>query len=108
MPHVVTPAEIERCARVLADTASSPARVLMFGSYARGVANEQSDLDFLVIEQSVDSRMSESVRLREALPPLGVPVDVIVVSEEQAARRARMKGSMVATALAEGRVVAES
>jgi len=93
---------------VLADTASSPARVLMFGSYARGVANEQSDLDFLVIEQSVDSRMSESVRLREALPPLGVPVDVIVVSEEQAARRARMKGSMVATALAEGRVVAES
>ena len=80
----------------------------MFGSYARGVANEQSDLDFLVIEQSVDSRMSESVRLREALPPLGVPVDVIVVSEEQAARRARMKGSMVATALAEGRVVAES
>ncbi len=93
---------------MLADTASSPARVLMFGSYARGVANEQSDLDFLVIEQSVDSRMSESVRLREALPPLGVPVDVIVVSEEQAARRARMKGSMVATALAEGRVVAES
>jgi len=105
---VVTPAEIERCARVLADAAASPARVMMFGSYARGSAGEHSDLDFLVIEQHVESRVGESVRLREALPPLDVPVDVIVVSEEQAARRSQVKGSMVAAALAEGRVLAES
>jgi len=105
---VVSIAEIESCAKLLADAASSPARVLVFGSYARGGADEHSDLDFLVIEQDVASAKSESVLLRESLPPLGVPVDVIVVSEAQAVRRAQVKGSVVATALAEGRVLAES
>ena len=108
MTHVVTSAEIERCARLLADSASSPARVMMFGSCARGRADEHRDLDFLVIEQHVESRASESVRLRDALPPLDVSVDVIVYSQEQAARRALVKGSIVATTPGEGRVLAQS
>ena len=108
MTFMITTAEIEHCARLLADTASSPARVVIFGSYARGGATEQSDLDFLVIEKEVESSTRESVLLREVLPPLSVPVDVIVVSDEHAAQRAQVKGSMVATALAEGRVLAES
>jgi predicted nucleotidyltransferase len=105
---VVSEADIERCGRVLVDAASSPARVIVFGSYARGTADEGSDLDFLVIEQEVGSRAAESARLRELLPRLKVPVDVIVLSEKQASRRAHIRGSAVATALAEGRVVARS
>ncbi|MBA3572751.1 MAG: nucleotidyltransferase domain-containing protein [Pyrinomonadaceae bacterium] len=30
--------------------AAKPARVVLFGSYARGAATEDSDMDFLVIE----------------------------------------------------------
>jgi predicted nucleotidyltransferase len=101
-------AEIESCAKLLADAASSPARVMIFGSYARGGADEHSDLDFLVIEQDVASAKSESVLLRESLPPLGVAVDVIVVSEAQAMRRAQVKGSLIANALAEGLLLAQS
>ena len=101
-------AEIESCAKLLAAAASSPARVMIFGSYARGGADEHSDLDFLVIEQDVASAKSESVLLRESLPPLGVAVDVIVVSEAQAMRRAQVKGSLIANALAEGRLLAQS
>jgi uncharacterized protein len=105
----VVPADmIERAGRILADAAGSPARVLLFGSHARGDAGDASDLDFLVIERDVANRVDEMVRLRDALPPLGVPVDVIVLSEEQATKWARVKGTMVCTALAEGRVVAES
>ena len=93
---------------MLVDAASSPARVIVFGSYARGTAGESSDLDFLVIEEEVASRAAESARLRDVLPRLAVPVDVIVLSEEQASRRTQVRGSAVATALAEGRVVAQS
>lgn len=93
---------------MLADAAASRARVIVFGSYARGTADAGSDLDFLVIEEQVHSRAAESARLRDALPRLGVPVDVIVVSEAQAEARSHVKGSAVATALAEGRVVARS
>lgn len=106
--RVVSEADIERCGRVLVDAASSPARVIVFGSYARGTADAGSDLDFLVIEQEVTSRAAESARLRGMLPRLEVPVDVIVLTEDQARERAQVRGSAVATALAEGRVVAHS
>lgn len=67
-----------------------------------------SDLDFLVIERDVENRAVEMVRLRDALPALEVPVDVIVVSEDHAAKWGSVKGTMIQAALDEGRLVAES
>ena len=99
---------IERAARTLADAAESPARVIVFGSHARGDARDGSDLDFLVIERDVANRAVEMVRLRDALPPLDVPVDVIVVSEKHAAKWSVVRGTMIHAALGEGRLVAES
>jgi predicted nucleotidyltransferase len=99
---------IERAGRALLNAAASPARVILFGSYARGEAREGSDLDFLVIESEVDDRAAESVRLRRALQGFDAPVDVIVIDEALAQRRAKVRGTMVERALREGRVVAES
>lgn len=63
--------------------AAPGAQVVLFGSYARGDAGPDSDLDFLVIEPSVDNRLSEIVRLREVLDFLPAAVDIVVVSREQ-------------------------
>lgn len=92
----------------LAAAADSPARVVLFGSRARGNAREDSDLDFLVIERELGSKLAEMVRLRDVLPPMGVPVDVVVVSEEEAARRQLVPSTLVHRALHEGRVLAAS
>lgn len=102
---MVSDAMIEDAGRRLAAAAGSPARVVLFGSRARGDAREDSDLDFLVIELEVKSKLQEMVRLRDALPPLGVPVDVVVVSEDEAARRERVPSTLVHRALREGRVL---
>ena len=99
---------IERAGRVLASAASSPARVILFGSGARGAIDEDSDLDFLVIEREVSDRIAEAVRLRAALGDIGMPVDVVVLDAALATRRAKVPGTMVHHALREGRVVAES
>jgi predicted nucleotidyltransferase len=99
---------IERAGHALADAASAPARVILFGSHARGDADEGSDFDFLVIEKEVDDRLAEAVKLRRALRGLGVPVDVIVMDEALVERRSKVRGTMVDRALREGRVVAES
>jgi hypothetical protein len=48
------------------------------------------------------------MRLRDALPPLGVPVDVIVMGDDLVRRRRDVPGSLVYAALREGRLVAES
>jgi len=96
---------IEDAGRRLAAAARSPARVVLFGSRARGDARDDSDLDFLVIESRLESKLDEMVRLRDALPPLGVPVDVVVVSEEEASRRGHVRSTLVHRALREGRVL---
>ena len=105
---MVTEDVIAEAGRTLARAARSPARVILFGSWARGDARPDSDLDFLVIERELDSKVEEMVRLRDSLPPLGVPVDVLVVSKEHADDWADVQGTMVHAALAEGRVLAET
>jgi predicted nucleotidyltransferase len=99
---------IERAAQLLAAAAEPPARVILFGSHARGEADAESDLDFLVIERDVPSRFDEMVRLRRVLNPLRVPADVIVASEAHVAEWGEVEGTMLHAALSEGRVVFEA
>jgi len=105
---VIAEEMIERAGRVLIDAAPAPARVILFGSHARGDADEGSDFDFLVIEPETQDRLAEAVRLRRALGDFGAPVDVVVMDAALAERRSKVRGTMVDRALREGRVVAES
>jgi len=81
----VIPDAARQAAKALAEAASSPSRVVLFGSHARGTAHANSDLDLLVIEDEVENTYQETARLRRALRGLGVPVDIIVISEAEAA-----------------------
>jgi hypothetical protein len=42
--------------------AADPAKIILFGSYARGDITEDSDLDFLIIEKEVKARRMEMAR----------------------------------------------
>ncbi|HOF89185.1 MAG TPA: nucleotidyltransferase domain-containing protein [Armatimonadota bacterium] len=72
--------QIDEAIKILADTAR-PLRIILFGSYARGEETEDSDVDLLVVEREVADRRQEMTRLRRALAPLAMPVDMLVVSE---------------------------
>jgi uncharacterized protein len=89
----------------LAAAAPVGSRVVLFGSRARGEAGAQSDYDVLVIEPSVVDLAVESTRLRDELDDLQAPIDVVVVSEDVARRRAVVRGTVVDRALREGRVL---
>jgi predicted nucleotidyltransferase len=99
---------IDRVGRALAAAAPPRSRIILFGSHARGEADRGSDLDLLVIEPEVERQSVEIARLRRALRGLGVPVDLIVVSEELARRRAKVPGTMIDRALREGRELART
>jgi predicted nucleotidyltransferase len=87
--------------------AAPAARVILFGSHARGEADEQSDLDLLVIEPEVGDPASESVRLRRTLRGLNIPADIVVVDAALARRRSAVPGTMIERALREGRVLVD-
>jgi uncharacterized protein len=84
--------------------AAPDATIVLFGSHARGDAHERSDLDFLVIEPEVRARREEMVRLRDALRPLRIPVDVLVTSRATYERWADTPGTALYEAAREGRV----
>jgi predicted nucleotidyltransferase len=86
--------------------AAPGAEVILFGSHARGEADSHSDVDFLVIEPSVDNQASESVRLRRTLHDLRLPVDIIVISRRYADDWTEVHGSLVHAAFSQGRVLA--
>lgn len=99
---------IERAAARLLEAAGSPSKVILFGSHARGEAGSDSDVDFLVIEGSVESRVEEAARLRNALGGIGAPVDILVYTEEQVRDWGDVANTVVSEALREGRVVGET
>ena len=95
-------ATISEAGRRLVGASPAGTRVILFGSYARGEASRHSDLDFLVIEPSVEHPASESVRLRRALGDLVVAADIIVVSQQRVGEWRDVRGSLIHAALAEG------
>lgn len=104
--RVVDESLIAEAGRRLA-AAAPDAQVILFGSHARGEANAQSDVDFLVVEPAVDNEAEESVRLQRTLRDLRMPTDVIVVSRDYAERWRGVRGGLVHAALSHGRVLAQ-
>ncbi|MBF0213936.1 MAG: nucleotidyltransferase domain-containing protein [Magnetococcales bacterium] len=92
---------IQAAGRLLSETAGQ-ARVILFGSYARGDAREDSDLDFLVIQPLVTDRLREMTRLRQALRPLRVPVDILLCSIQEMAELGNLSNGVIHWALREG------
>lgn len=84
---------------------AQPQKIVLFGSHARGDAREDSDVDFLVIEDKVEDKAREMVRLRRALRRLRIPVDVLVFSSEDVSNWGHLPGTVLYWALREGRVV---
>lgn len=86
-----------------AHAASGPARVMLFGSYARGDAQDDSDLDLLVVEPSFSNKADEYVRIRSAIGALDVGVDLLLYTDEEFERRSGVPGTLPYWAKREGR-----
>jgi len=99
---------IERTGKALIDAVAAPAKVMLFGSHARGEADDRSAFNFLVIKQDIEDRFAEMARLNTILGHMLIPAEVVVASEEEVRRQGSVKGSLIHSAMSEGRVLAES
>lgn len=88
--------------------AAGPKRIILFGSRARGQAAADSDFDLLVIEDKPVERYAEMVRLNRLLRPMGIPIDLLVVSEEKFQYWRDTPGNVYYEAASEGRVLYEA
>jgi uncharacterized protein len=87
---------------------ADPSQIILFGSYARGEADADSDLDLLVIQPQVENPVEMMLTVRRALGAMGLGVDVLVYSEAEFARRSRVPGTVHYWAQREGKMLYEA
>ena len=84
-----------------------PEQILLFGSYARGDAGPDSDVDLLVVMPVSGSKRKMAVEIDLELAGSGLPKDIIVVTPEEVARTRDVAGTIIYPAVREGRVLYE-
>lgn len=66
----------------------APTSIILFGSYALGYQQKDSDLDIMVVPPYKGKSLDKSVEILSSLYPYpDVPVDLIAISPEEMSRR---------------------
>lgn len=85
----------------------NPSKIILFGSYARGTAREDSDVDLLVAMPG-NARVAQLAdRMITELNPR-FAVDLIVKSEREIARRIKQNDFFLRQAIREGHLIYEA
>jgi predicted nucleotidyltransferase len=107
-PWEVTPEKVEAAIRKIVEVAR-PVKLIVFGSYVRGETNINSDVDFLiVVGDDVKDPRGESVRIREALGEILMPMDILVIPDSRWQEMKEIPGLIYREALKTGEIVYES
>jgi len=54
-------------------------KIILFGSYAYGTPNEDSDLDICIVEDELKSKIQLKRKIRKLLDDIDLPMDIIAV-----------------------------
>jgi len=82
-----------------------PQRIVLFGSAAKGIMTRDSDLDMLVIMRGPVHRRHLAQKIQRNLHGVELPVDVVVVTEDDVQNSLNGGFSIIRPALEEGEVV---
>lgn len=84
-----------------------PERVVLFGSYAYGRPDADSDVDLLVVMRHQGAGAEQAARIRHVVRS-GFPLDLIVRSPANIRQRVKMGDSFIREILEKGQVLHEA
>ncbi len=85
----------------------NPRKIVLFGSYAYGHPQPDSDVDLLVIMDTRKRAVYEAARIQCAVPA-PFPVDILVRTPGQVRRRVALGDSFIREVTSQGRVLYEA
>jgi predicted nucleotidyltransferase len=84
-----------------------PDKIILFGSYARGNPNEDSDLDLFVIKDSDLPRPLRTAQVRKLIYGSMIPIDLIVYTPQEIEELKNNKYSFIFNVLNSGKTLYE-
>lgn len=85
----------------------NPDKIILFGSYASGNQNDDSDIDLLIIQDTDLLPQNRGFEIRMALLGLGVPLDIFVYTHAEFDNELLNKQSFLNSALKNAKVLYE-
>lgn len=98
----------ERTIQQMADRIADrfkPERIILFGSWARGDATPDSDVDLLVVVREAPDKRLLRIAMRRLVNGMGLPKDIIVLTSEEFEAKRMIPGTIAYPADREGRVL---
>lgn len=85
----------------------NPEKIILFGSHARGTADERSDIDLLLIASITEDRFIMMNKISSWLLTLNYAFDVIILTEKEFERDKKYPGTVARYATKEGIILYE-
>lgn len=99
---------IEKIVNIISEN-YSPEKILLFGSYSNGTANEDSDLDLFIVKESTESRINRALEIKKIFRKnkITLPVDLLVYTPNEIASENYGSNSFVHQVINNGILVYE-
>ncbi len=85
----------------------NPDKIILFGSYASGTPNNESDLDLLIIKDSELPRHRRSFDIQKSLIGSMIPIDILVYTNKEFEMEKKEKYSFLSSAIKTSKIVYE-
>lgn len=101
---MISKMDIDKIINIIADT-ENPDQVILFGSYSRDSATEDSDLDLLIIKETTIPPNKRCRELRKKLRGLKVPIDLLMYTPSEINEWKETKSAFITKILENGMIL---
>ena len=84
-----------------------PEKVILYGSFAYGEPNEDSDIDFLIVKDTEERPIDRRITVRRILsdPKRLIPIETIVITPKELKERQKIGDQFLEEILSKGEVL---
>lgn len=100
----ITDKKIKEISNIIAKN-YAPDKIILFGSYATGNYNENSDIDLLIIKDTDKPRYKRGQAVRKFLYGSMVPIDIIVYTNSEIEKNKDTKYTFIYEVLKTGKII---
>jgi predicted nucleotidyltransferase len=85
----------------------NPDKIILFGSYAAGNPNNDSDIDLLIIKDTDLPRHKRSFNIQKLLRGSMIPIDILVYTQKEFEQEQHNKYSFISSAIKTSKILYE-